>query len=90
MLWVLNPSLLSLRLFSYPVLLLFSGEDDNDGAKKNKPVIMERVGGYSSGGKKSTPALPLCSVLKTATTQECGSSCILSLVAECVSRLKNQ
>lgn len=72
MLWVLElpfPSLsfLSFRLFSFPVLLVLSGQGGNDGDKKKKSVVMERPGDYSSGEDKSTPVLSHLAVLNTNT-----------------------
>lgn len=60
-------SFLSLRLFSFPVLPLFSGQGGNDSAKKKKSVVMERVVDCSGGEDKSTPVLSYLAVLNTST-----------------------
>lgn len=53
-------SLLSLRLFGFPVLPLFFGKGGNDGPKKKKSAVMERVGDCRL---VKTKALQFCLIL---------------------------
>lgn len=46
---------------------LFSGQGGNDSAKKERSVVMERVGDCSSGGDNNTPVLSSLALLNATT-----------------------